>query len=154
MIRKARMSDVLQLAEIYRQLHDIHCNIRSDYYKMPDDDFFIKDMEKLLKNEEITVIVSEYNSEIAGYALIYFVKKGEPINHTLRKCLIEQFAVNEKFRRKGIGKKLMNYVKKLAAENNCQSVELGVWCENHNAVEFYSEMGFVPRTYNMEMKIM
>ncbi len=154
MIRKARMSDVPQLAEIYRQLHSVHCNMRSDYYKMPSDDFFTTDIENILKNEEITVIVSEYNSIIAGYALIYFVEKGEPLNHRFRKCHIEQLAVNEKFRRKGIGTGLITYIKKLAAEKNCQSVELGVWCRNHKAVGFYSEMGFVPRTYNMEMKIM
>lgn len=153
MIRKAGMSDVPQLAEIYRQLHIIHCNIRSDYYKMPNDDFFTTDMKKILNSEEITVIVSEYNSEIAGYALIFFAEKGEPVNHTLKKCHIEQLAVSEKYRRKGIGTELITYIKKLAAEKECWSVELGVWCENYNAVEFYSEMGFVPRTYNMEMKI-
>ncbi len=154
MIRKAKMSDIPQLAEIYRQLHCIHCEIRSDYYKMPDIDFFEKQMKKFMENEELTVFVYDNNSEIMGYAIILYVEMTEPLNCPFRKCLIEQFAVNEKFRRKGIGKKLMNYVKKLAAENNCQSVELGVWCENYNAVEFYSEMGFVPRTYKMEMKIM
>lgn len=154
MIRKAQKSDIPQLVEIYRQLHSIHCNMRSDYYKMPNDDFFTTDMENILKNEEVTVIVSEYNSEIAGYALIFFVEKGEPLNHRFRKCHIEQLAVNEKFRRKGIGTELINYIKKLAAESECQTVELGVWCENYNAVEFYSEMGFVPRSYNMEIKIM
>lgn len=153
MIRNAKKSDIPLLAEIYRQLHSIHCEIRSDYYKMPDDDYFITDMENILKNEEITVIVSEYNSEIAGYALIFYVDMDSPVNLPIKKCFIEQFAVNEKFRRKGIGKRLITYIKKLAAENNCQSVELGVWCENYNAVEFYSEMGFVPRTYKMEIKI-
>ncbi|MBR3969468.1 MAG: GNAT family N-acetyltransferase [Ruminococcus sp.] len=154
MIRKAKMSDIPQLAEIYKQLHSIHCEIRSDYYKMPSEDFFTTDMEKLLNSEEITVIVSECNSEIAGYTLIYFIEKGEPVNYNLRKCHIEQLAVNEKYRRKGIGTGLITYIKKLAAEKECQSVELGVWCENNNAVEFYSEMGFVPRTYTMEMKIL
>ena len=154
MIRKAQKFDIPQLAEIYKQLHTIHCNLRSDYYKMPEDDFFVTDLEDVLKNEEMTVIVSECNSEITGYAVIFYIDMDEIVNLPLKKCFIEQFAVNEKFRRKGIGKKLMNYVKKLAAENNCQSVELGVWCENYNAVEFYSEMGFVPRTYKMEMKIM
>ena len=101
MIRKARVSDIPQLAEIYRQLHIIHCNIRSDYYKMPDDNFFIKDMEKLLKNEELTVFVYDNNSEIMGYAIILYVELTEPLNFPFRKCLIEQFAVNEKFRRKG-----------------------------------------------------
>lgn len=55
--------------------------------------------------------------------------------------------------RKGTGTKLITYIKKPAAENDCQSVELGVWCENHDAVDFNSEMGFVPRTYKMVMKI-
>ena len=50
MIRKAQKSDIPQLAEIYRQLHNVHCNIRSDYYKMPSEDFFTTDMEKLLKD--------------------------------------------------------------------------------------------------------
>jgi len=153
MIRKANISDIPQLAEIYRQLHIIHCGIRNDYYKMPEDNFFDKDMEKLLKTEGITVLVSEQNSEIAGYALIFFIEKGEPVNHNFKKCHIEQLAVDEKYRRNGIGTELITYIKKLAADNNCQSVELGVWCENHNAVEFYSEMGFAPRTYKMEIKI-
>lgn len=153
MIRKAKMSDIPQLAEIYKQLHTIHCNLRSDYYKMPEDDFFVTDLEDVLKNEEMIVIVSECNSEITGYAVIFYIDMDGSVNLPFRKCFIEQFAVNENFRRKGIGTKLINYIKKLAAENNCQSVELGVWCENYNAVEFYSEMGFVPRTYKMEMKI-
>lgn len=154
MIRKAKMSDIPQLAEIYKQLHSIHCEIRSDYYKMPEDDFFSNDLDDIMKNEEMSIIVYEHNSSIAGYAVIFFIDMDEPVNLPLKKCFIEQFAVNEKFRRRGIGTGLITYIKKLAAENNCQSVELGVWCENYNAVEFYSEMGFVPRTNKMEMKIM
>lgn len=153
MIRKAQKSDIPQLAEIYKQLHTFHCNLRSDYYKMPEDDFFVTDLEDVLKNEEMTVIVSECNSEITSYAVIFYIDMDSPVNLPIKKCFIEQFAVNEKFRRKGMGKRLITYIKKLAAENNCQSVELGVWCENYNAVEFYSEMGFVPRTYKMEIKI-
>lgn len=41
MIRKAQKSDIPQLADIYKQLHTIHCNLRSDYYKMPEDDFLL-----------------------------------------------------------------------------------------------------------------
>lgn len=153
MIRKAQQSDIYQLAEIYRQLHKTHCKLRNGYYKMPHDEFFSEELSDLLNEEEMTLIVYEHNSVVAGYAVLFFEEKGEPINYPLRKCFIDQFAIHKDFRRRGIGTKLIEYIKKLAIENDCQSIELGVWCENYDAVEFYSNIGFVPRIYKMEMKL-
>lgn len=153
MIRTADKADIPQIAEIFKQLHKRHCDLRQDYFKMPPDSFFTDELEKKLNDESCKVTVLEHNSSIAAYAVWCLLDRNSPELTPRKRLYIDQFAVRADFRKKGLGKRLMEYLRDIAQLENCRSVDLSVWCDNTEAVTFYKSLGFSPRTVNLEIKL-
>ncbi|MDJ0599440.1 MAG: GNAT family N-acetyltransferase [Crocosphaera sp.] len=55
---------------------------------------------------------------------------------------INFLAVNNDYRKQGIGTKLINHVKNKAKQQNISLLSLMVWCDNLTAIEFYKRQGF------------
>ncbi len=64
---------------------------------------------------------------------------------------LEHVCVESKYKGKGIGKALIDFVKEFAKENNVNRIELDYWSGNKNAGEFFESQGF--STYNEKMCI-
>ena len=60
----------------------------------------------------------------------------------LRYYSVEEIAVEETFRRRGIGIQLVEYMKQDARRKGFDRVELDVWEFNEGALEFYEAAGF------------
>lgn len=147
MIRKATADDINETAEIYKELHEHHIQIRPDFYRSPDTDFYRTQLAEQLDN--VFVIVD--GGVIQGYAILFVDVRDDCIHVARKRCYVDQFAVKKEFRRLGVGGKLMQFIREYALENECTAIELGVWYENYDAVDFYGKNGFVPRTLNLEL---
>jgi ribosomal protein S18 acetylase RimI-like enzyme len=79
-------------------------------------------------------LVSVDNNTITGVASLYIIKK---LTRTLG--LIEDVAVNENYRGKGIGKKLVEKLIGIAADKKCDKTVLNSSKQNS---EFYKKFGF------------
>ena len=79
-------------------------------------------------------LVSVDNNTITGVASLYIIKK---LTRTLG--LIEDVAVNENYRGKGIGKKLVEKLIGLASDKKCDKTVLNSSEQNS---EFYKKIGF------------
>ena len=78
----------------------------------------------------------------------------EHINLCDKKVMwIDEICIDEKYRRKGIGKLLIQEVKKEAKENNCNKIELNCWEFNESAMRFYESIGLKTQRRIMEMEI-
>lgn len=55
---------------------------------------------------------------------------------------IERFYVDKNQQGQQLGRKLMEYCVEWANENNFETIWLGVWENNTNAIKFYQKMGF------------
>ena len=154
MIRKAENADIKSIARIYSQLHKKHAEICPDYFNMPELSFFESRISETLSQGETSLIVYEQDDKIQGYAEVFVHEIQENENRKVyRRCFIQQLAVDTDCQRNGVGGKLVEDIKSYANEHFCHSVELGVWYENYNAVDFYGAMGFTPRMYKMEIKL-
>ena len=87
-----------------------------------------------LNNEMAIVIIAEFEKTIVGFSNIYIVA-GE--------IQVGNFAVAPGFRKRGVGKKLMESVLKLAKENDCLQIFLEVRKSNKPAIDLYKSYGFV-----------
>ena len=155
MIRFAEKSDVEQIARLFQQLHERHYRLRDDYYNKPDFEFYFNVVEQTINTQsELKYVVSCENDIINGYIQFCIKDYSESLTKKhYKKCLVEQIAVDEKYHRQGVGTELIAFIRNYAIDNNCNSIELSVWYENYDAVEFYSAIGFEPRTYKMEMRL-
>ena len=87
-----------------------------------------------LSDPSSITLVSVDNNTITGVASLYIIKK---LTRTLG--LIEDVAVNENYRGKGIGKKLVEKLIGLAADKKCDKTVLNSSEQNS---EFYKKIGF------------
>ena len=72
--------------------------------------------------------------------------------HT-KKLDVDQLIISEKYRGKGLGKKLMNEVKNIALKNECDRIELNCWMFNENALAMYEHIGYNRQRIIYEMKL-
>ena len=90
------------------------------------------------KSSFVRVILAFEDYIPVGFALFFFnystflAKPG---------IYLEDLYVKEEFRGKGYGKKLLQYIARLAIENNCGRFEWSVLDWNKPSIEFYKKLG-------------
>ena len=87
-----------------------------------------------LDNDMALPMVAEFEDKIVGYSNIYIVA-GE--------VQIGNFAVAPGYRKRGVGRKMMNEIFERAKSSKCRTIFLEVRESNVAAVELYKSYGFV-----------
>lgn len=151
MVRYAKRYELERVNELRKIVNDMHCNGRADIFKSG----FCKELEEyvytLWEEKKSDVIVVIRDNEICGYACVDYVERPEsPYNLARRFYHINEFGVDEKFRRMGVATELFNFIKSEAAEKNFEKVELDMWEFNDGALKFYESVGFT--TYRRFME--
>ena len=152
MLRTAAINDIEQTAEIFRQLHDFHVKEKPDSFRTVPIEFFRGRLEWYVREENAEILVSDEDG-INAFAAVKLLNVEAEEKFPRRLCYVDCFAVDEKCRRQGVGKRLMEYIREFAEENGCTSVQLGAAAFNETAHKFYQAMGFTPRTFILEQKI-
>lgn len=66
---------------------------------------------------------------------------------------VDEMIVDENYRVKGIGKKLMERITQIAIENKCKRIELESSFNREQAHEFYEELGFEKRAFQFSKEL-
>jgi ribosomal protein S18 acetylase RimI-like enzyme len=66
---------------------------------------------------------------------------------------IDDICIDQRCKKRGIGKLFFEEAKRLAKEINAKFIELMVWEFNQDAIRFYEKMGMETRMKRMEYKI-
>ncbi len=152
-IRDVKINDFDQVHRLLMQVHILHAKERSDIYK-DTDPLTIEEFKKEILNEHNIYLVAEFENEIVG---ICFSKIKDVLNNSIMKdrriLHIEDICVDENKRKKGIGRKLYNELKKRAKEIKADSIELMVWKFNVDAIKFYENLGMNIKNLKFEQKI-
>lgn len=89
------------------------------------------------------VLIAEINGEIAGFATILSkVSSGDLEDGDIEYGLVSDVMVVEKFRSRGLGRKLLEEAELFARANGVKWLRIGVLAGNHVADNLYSSMGF------------
>lgn len=154
-IREAKLKDVKQIAIIMEQISRIHYENRPEIFKEKSKKEIEDDVIQTIKNKERTILVATDESLNICGVLIYKIK--EVKNHInlkdSRTLWIDELGVDEKCRKKGIGKTLMKEVEQIAKSEECSRIELNCWNFNENAIKFYERQGMVTQRRIMEKKL-
>lgn len=145
-IKEASLDDINNgLLEVYVEGYRYHQKGRPDIFSNITDEELKND---LIQNfEKLKTIVITDNELVVGY-VSYSIKK-----HHTSKLDVNQLVILEKYRGKGLGKKLMDEAKKIAKENNCDRIELNCWLFNENALAMYEHIGYNRQRIIYEMKL-
>jgi GNAT superfamily N-acetyltransferase len=133
-IRMAAATDSNEILKLIKEL--------AVFEKQPD--AVILSEEELVKsafseNPWVFVYVAEMENKVVGMALYYYgfsTWKGRSLH-------LEDLIVNEKYRKLGIGKALMNQVLQIAKTEKVERMSWEVLDWNTPAVEFYKSLGTI-----------
>lgn len=150
-IESPNLNDLNHINKLAKQVHDIHVNWRPDLFKKAEEVISKGQLEELIANKEI--FVAKLQEEIVGYVTIKIVEKTNPSMRYRVQISIEAICVDEKARGKGIGTKLLEYVREYGKQNGCTDMYLTVNEENENAINLYEKFGFRVKSIAYSMEI-
>ena len=148
-VRQAVSSDYKAAVKIIAQVHKMHVDWRPDIYKHNEEMLSVADFEEAIKTGNF--YVAECDGIVAGILDVNFRRMEKPTHVTRDILHIHTIAVEENYRRKGIGRKLLDFVKEIKTEKGCDAIDLQVNSQNTAAYETYKKYGFTEKSVNMEL---
>jgi len=139
-IRKAKLSDIDRLVQMETQLYQYHAKSDDRFKKV--ESISKSAVEDEVSNLEYYFVISEEHY-VFGFikCLEKEVKENEIVKE--RKYMeILDLIIEEAYRNKGYGKKLIRYIEAIAKEKQFDCVEIPVYCFNEQANAFYDENGY------------
>ena len=146
-----KLEDLKKVNELAKQVHEIHVNWRPDLYLSVDEVISKENFEIMIEAKEI--FIAKIHNEIVGYITFNIKEKNNPSMRYRKQLQIEAIGIDEKNREKGIGRALLEYVKKYGKENDCTDIYLTVNEENEKAIRFYEKFGFKVKSIAYSMQI-
>lgn len=150
-IRNIRKSDYEAVDRLLLQLHEVDVKGRPELF-LEMEHFMSRDsFESLVENGEIWAILAEKWGEALGCCFVSTMERSAMVE--MKTAYIDLIVVDEKHRRKGIGKALFQAVEKRAKRLGAKRVDLMVWNHNQTAMDAYESYGMVPQRCVYEKKL-
>ena len=148
-IRIAKKEDYESVKKIMSQVQDMHVEWRPDIYKHNENLISQDVFEKIIENDTFYVAVCE--DSVVGILEITYRHIESPSHVTRDVIFVDTMAIDENYRKLGIGHKMFDFLKQLKVEKNLDGIELQVNAKNSAAYEMYKKYGFTEKSINMEL---
>ncbi|MEC0125248.1 GNAT family N-acetyltransferase [Paenibacillus pabuli] len=104
--------------------------------------FNTKQLERELSNTHSEIYFIYFNEDLAGYLKVN-INEAQSEKMGEDSLEIERIYIKTSFQKHGLGKYLLNQAIEIAMEHHKNTIWLGVWEKNDNAIAFYRRMGFI-----------
>jgi len=148
-VRPARPEDLVALAHLLDEVIAFHHQEDPTQFRGPEAAEHARYLEERFQDPDAAVFVAEDQDVLAGIA-ITVIREAPPFLNPNRFVLLENLAVASKFRRTGVGRKLVDAAVLWARARDMQELDLNVYEFNHSAIRFYEAIGF--QTVSRRMK--
>ena len=136
--------DAEEIVELLGQVHEEHRKRRPLWFKPFDRTAAREGQRNLLSRAGAQMFVARAEGVCVGYALVCErVREENAFRYASRSLVVDQMAVSNTHRRRGVGTLLMERVRAEAAARGVQRVELNVYSDNDDARRFYEAQGLV-----------
>lgn len=144
------IKQIMNIKKLVYQVHTLHYTKRPDIY-VDGNPLPFEYFTKMLNDPESFNYVYEQNNEICGLLMATKkISRSIPITKQRITYFIEDIVVDEFSRRKGIAKKLYNFLIDKAISENVDAIELNVWSFNESAIRFYESLGMSVKNMKLE----
>ena len=153
-VRFAKETELSRVNELRKQVNDLHVEGKPEVFK-PGFSQELRDYIRVIWDDPgKEIIVAETEGEICGFAVLNHIIRAETPYMFERDFLdIDEFGVDERFRRQGAATAMIAFIREYAAEKGFNRIELNMWEFNQGALEFYEAAGFSTFRRYMEMFI-
>jgi ribosomal protein S18 acetylase RimI-like enzyme len=144
-VKKISIKDLAQLQKIgistFSETFAEH-NTKEDLEKYLKESFAADKLIAELENPDAVFYFAEVDDNVIGYLKINFGDAQTELRDN-KAVEIERIYVLQAYHGKKIGQLLFNKAIEIAKEHQAHYVWLGVWEENHRALQFYKKNGFL-----------
>ena len=144
-IQKVTLADLAQLQQIGRQTFSetfSATNTEENMRQYLEKGFSLQKLTAELQNPESEFYFATLNGTVIGYLKLNF-GESQTEKQDGKALEVERIYVLQEFHRKKVGQLLCDKAIQIAKNKNVDFVWLGVWEENHRAIQFYTKNGFV-----------
>ena len=97
-------------------------------------------IHKMIENNESIIFIGTENENIVAFVQLYETFDSLNLN---KKLVLYDLYVLEKYRKLGIGRKLMNKSKEFAINNKFSRIELSTSIDNYDAQKLYESLDYI-----------
>ena len=151
-VRFAKKEDLERVNELRKQVNDLHVAGKPEVFKPG----FSKELQAyvydIFEDPLKKIVVCEAEGVICGFAVLNHITKPEnPYMYERDFLDIDEFCVDEAFRRKGFATDMIRFIREYAKGEGIGRIELNMWEFNRDALAFYDAAGF--KTYRRYMEL-
>jgi len=154
MVRRATRDDLPALADLNREVQEIHAALFPEIFKSPDDRVSEAWFREQLADHRATLLVAIDASAILGYIVLRVLDR--PVGtfgHARQSLYIDHICVTRSARQRGVGRTLIEGAQARARELRLPRLELDVWTQNHTAREAFAALGFQTQMERMTLPL-
>jgi ribosomal protein S18 acetylase RimI-like enzyme len=153
-IRPAVDTDAELLSALNAEVQAVHATALPSRFKPPGPDTFPPEAARsLLANPNSLLILAFSDGAPAGYAYAEIVRRAEtPFCYAYDLIYVHHLSVKPEFRRKGVGRALLDAVRSSGDSAGITTLALDVWSFNEDARSFFRNYGltvFNERLWNV-----
>jgi ribosomal protein S18 acetylase RimI-like enzyme len=153
-IRPAVEADAELLSALNADVQAVHAKALPARFKLPGPDTFPPEAARALLANPSNLLVLAFSDEApAGYAYAEVVRRAEtPFCYAHDLIYVHHLSVRIEFRRKGVGRALLDAVRSSAERLGVTTLALDVWSFNEDARSFFRSYGltvFNERLWNV-----
>ena len=153
-IRFAREDDLAQINELRRQVNELHAAGKPEIFRPCFSDEMRDYLYEIRSDAAWQIIAAEADGAVLGYATLHHIQRPEnPVMRPRDYLEIDEFGVDEAFRRRGIASAMIAFIRAYAREKGFSRIELNMWEFNRDALAFYEAVGFSTYRRQMEMDV-
>jgi len=142
-IEKAKREDITSIIELNKALVDFHTKFHPHYYKpsKKTQRGIKKYLLKILRKKNFRILVAKDNGEVIGY-FIGAIEKSKPWVVPKKIGRIFDAFIDERYRRKSIGRKMFKELIKWFRANKIRNILLSVDTKNKIGIAAWKKYGF------------
>jgi ribosomal protein S18 acetylase RimI-like enzyme len=150
-IRLATKDDAALISMLNADVQALHANALPWRFKQPGPETFThKDAEALLSRANHVAFLAHVDGTPAGYVAAHLMRNPETAFHHAHAMIhVHQISVRPNFRRRGVGRALLDAVKAHGEANGIALLALDAWAFNETALAFFRSYGLVD--YNIRL---
>ena len=153
-VRLARENELERVNELRMQVNALHVAGKPEVFKPGFPEKLRNYIYAIHKDPEQFIAVAVKDGTICGFAVLHHINRPENPFMKERDFLdIDEFCVDEAFRRQGIASEMIDFIREFAKEKGFHRIELNMWEFNQDALAFYEAAGFQTFRRYMEMFI-
>lgn len=151
MIRRANNKDIAQIINLLLQGDMVHFRIRPDIFKPNTTKYNEQELSEIIDDATKPIFVYD-DGGVLGYLFCQITEtQNNSLLQDIKTLYIDDLCVDEKARKRHIGKALFEFVREYAQSIGCHNITLNAWAGNDPALSFYRNMGMKPQKTCMEL---